>query len=75
MIKILLHFECPMRVLTVTFLQISCKPNINLELDCIIGKPMKRRFQRCIVLMEILSTFHTGIEYISVKNTLLKPLG
>ena len=33
-------------------------PNIDLELDCIFGKPMKHRFQRCIVRMEILSTFY-----------------
>jgi len=29
---------------TVTFLQIFRKPNIDLELDCMLGKPMKRRF-------------------------------
>jgi len=46
------------------------------ELDCICGKPMKRRFQRYIVCMEILSTFHARVEYISVreKATPFKPM-
>ena len=49
-----------LRVLTVTFFcKFLVKPNINLELNCIFGKPMKRRFQRCNVHTETLSTFHT----------------
>jgi len=43
-------------------------PNIDLELDCIFGKPMNRRFQVYIVYTGILSTFHARIEYISVKQ-------
>jgi len=34
---------------------------IDLELDCIIGKPMNDRFQRYIVRMEILLTFYTRV--------------
>jgi len=64
-----------LHVSTVTFLQISRKPNINLELDCIFGKPMKWRFQWCIVHMEILSTSHARIEYISVKNHTTETIG
>ena len=41
---------------------------VDIELNCIFGKPMKRRFQRCIVHTEKLSTFHARVEYISVKN-------
>jgi len=55
-----------MHVLTVTFLQISRKPQHWPQLDCIFGKPIKHRFQRCIVHMEILSTFHAQVKYIYV---------
>jgi len=65
--------------MSVTFLQISRKPNIDLELDCIFGKSMKRRFRRYIVHMEILSTFYIRVEYISVQEKMLfcpfKPMG
>jgi len=52
-------------VKTVTFLQIFHKPQIDLELYCIFRKPMKRRFQRYIVRMEIMSTFHVWVVHIS----------
>jgi len=39
------------------FCQLLSNPSINLELQFIFGKPMKRRFQRCIFHMEVLSTF------------------
>jgi len=54
----------------VTFLQISqfTNPNIDLELDCIFGKPMKRRFQQYTVCTAMLSTFHAQVKYISVKS-------
>ena len=42
-------------------------PDIHLELDCIFGKPMNRRFQRYIVHMQ-LSTCHAPVEYISVQT-------
>jgi len=54
-------------------------PNIGLEFDCIFEKPMKCRFQRCIVHTEMLSTSHAWVKCISVQqichwNT-LKPTG
>jgi len=58
----------------VTFLQISHKPNINFEHDCIFGKPMKCRFQRYLVCTEILSTFPVRIEYISVQKYVILPI-
>jgi len=36
--------------------------------DSTVGQ--KRRFQRYIVRMEIFSTFHTRVEYISVKTVI-----
>jgi len=56
------------------FCKFIAKP-IDLELDCIFGKPMKRRFQRCIVRTENLSTSHARIEYISVKNHAIETIG
>jgi len=47
------------------FCKFLIKPNINLELNHIFGKPMKRRFQQCIVHTEMLATFHARVEYIS----------
>jgi len=52
----------------VTFLHISLKPNTDLELDSIFGKPMNCWFQWYIVHTEILSNFHARVEYISVKQ-------
>jgi len=52
--------------------------NINLVVDCILGKPLKLRFQRYIVRTEILSTFHVRVKYNSVQNTPFcpfKPMG
>jgi len=43
-------------------------PTVDLELECISEKPMKRRFQRYIVRTEIFSTFHARVEYISFLN-------
>jgi len=40
-------------------------PHFDLEPDYIVRKPIKRRFQRYLVRTEIVSTFHTGVEYIS----------
>jgi len=57
------------------FCKFLANPNIDLVLNCVFGKPMKRRFQRRVVHAEILSTFHAQIEYISVKNVPLKPMG
>ena len=54
-----------------TFLWITRKPNIDLELDCISGKPMKRRFQWYIVGAETLSTFDLRVKYISVRRICL----
>jgi len=51
-----------------TFLQISRNPNIDLKFVCIFGKTMKCTFQRCTVLMEILSTFYAQVENISVQQ-------
>jgi len=43
-------------------------PSIDLELDCIVGKPMNRRFLWYIVHTEILSTFHArNIEVFKMK--------
>jgi len=39
-------------------------PHFDLETDYIFRKPIKRRFQRCIVRMEIFSTFHARVEYV-----------
>jgi len=57
------------------FPQISHKPNIDLELDYIFRKPMKRSFQRYTVCMEIMSTFHAQVEYISVKKYAIETTG
>jgi len=57
------------------FCQLLSNPSIDLKLEYNFGKPMKRRFQRFIVHVEILSTFHARVKYISVKIMPLKPLG
>ena len=49
-------------------------PQFNLEPDCISTKSIKRRFQRYIACMEIFSTFHTRVEYISGENMWFRPL-
>jgi len=51
-----------------TFLPIALKPSIDLELEYIFGKPMKYRFQRYFVHMQLLSTFHAGVKYISGRK-------
>ena len=43
-------------------------PDFDLEPDYMGRKPMKDRFQLCIVHIEILSTFHTRVEYISRRT-------
>jgi len=50
------------------FCKFLANPNIDLELDCIFGKPMKRRLQGYIERTEILSTFNVRVEYISVRK-------
>jgi len=57
-----------LRVSTVTFLPIALKPSI-------VEKPMKRRFQQCIVRTEILSTFHVRVQYISVTKYAIQTIG
>jgi len=52
----------------------ALKPSIDLELKYIFGKPMKRRFQRCVVRTEMLSTFHTRVEYTSVQKYVILPI-
>jgi len=64
-----------LHVSAVTFLQIFHTPNIDLELDCIFGKPVKRRFQRYIVHTEILSTFHAQVKCISVTTYFIETKG
>jgi len=54
-----------LRVISVTFLYISPQPHFDLQPVYITAKRMKHRFQRYIVRTEILSTFHTRVEYIS----------
>ena len=45
-------------------------PHFDFEPDYVIRKPRKGRFQRYIVRTEIFSTFHTWVEYISVKTVI-----
>jgi len=51
---------------SVTFLYISPQPHF--DLDYIVRKPMKHRFQRYIVRTKIFSIFHTRVEYISYQT-------
>ena len=53
-----------------TFLQ---NPHFDFEPDYVIRKPRKGRFQWYIVRPEIFSTFHTWVEYISVKTVIGQP--
>jgi len=57
-----------LRDISVTFLYISLKPHFDLEPDYIVRKPIKRRFQQYLVRTEIVSTFHTRVEYISRRT-------
>jgi len=50
------------------FCKFCANLNINLELDCIFVKPMKRRLQWYLVHTEILSTFHVRVKDISVRK-------
>ena len=45
-------------------------PHFDFEPDYVNRKPRKGRFQRHIVRTEIFSTFHTWVEYISVKTVI-----
>jgi len=45
-------------------------PHFDFEPDYVIRKPRKWGFQRYIVRMEIFSTFHARVEYISVKTVI-----
>ena len=49
-------------------LKFLANPNKDLERDCIFGKPMKLRFQWCIIHTEILSVFYAWVVYISVQQ-------
>jgi len=55
-------------IITVTFFYISPQPHFDLEPDYISRKPIKRRFQRYMVLTEIISTFHAWVKYISQQS-------
>ena len=57
------------------FCQLLSNSSVDLEFECICGKPMKRRFQRCIVRTEILATFHPRVEYISVTKYTIEIMG
>jgi len=57
------------------FCQLLSKLSIDLELEYIFGKPMKCTFQWYIVYTEILSTFHTQVEYISVTKYAIETIG
>jgi len=48
-----------------TFLR---NPHFDLESDYVVREPIKRHFQQYFVRTEILSTFHTRIEYISQRT-------
>jgi len=48
--------------------------HFDLEPDYIIRKPMKHRFQRCIVPTEIFSTFRAQVEYISRVQYVILPI-
>ena len=55
-----------------------CANPIDLKLDCIFGKPMKRRFQRYLVHTEITSTFtYESNTFLCEKSSfcLFKPMG
>ena len=45
-------------------------PHFDFELDYVVRKPRKWRFQWCIVRMEIFLAFHARVEYISVKTVI-----
>jgi len=57
------------------FCQLLSNYSIDLELEYIFEKPMKHRFQQYIVRMEILSTFHARVEYISVTKYAIETIG
>jgi len=57
-----------LRDITYIFCTFLLKPHFDLEPDCIIRKPIKRCFQQYLVRTEILSTFHTQVEYISQRT-------
>jgi len=59
----------------VTFLPIALKSIINVKFEYIFKKPMKCRFQRYTVCMEILSTFHARVEYICVTKYAIETTG
>jgi len=57
------------------FCKFLTNPNIDLELDCIFGKPMKRRFQWYIVHMEIFQPFMYESNTFLCESMPLKPRG
>jgi len=58
--------ESPFCVLQLLhFCTFLLNPHFDLEPDYIVRKPTKQHFQQYLVCTEILSTFHTRVEYIS----------
>jgi len=57
------------------FCHLLSNPSIDPKLEYISGKPVKCRFQRCIVHAEILSTFHAWVEYISLTKYAIETIG
>jgi len=57
---------------TVSFLPIALKPQHRPRTWVHL---LKRRFQRCIVRTEVLSTFHARVEYISVTKYAIETIG
>ena len=66
------HFACVVCQL-LHFCQMLSNPSIDLELEYIFRKPMKRRFQQCIVRPEINLFMHESNTFL-LQNTPLKPL-
>jgi len=60
--------ECCGKSILRDFFTFLLKPHFDLEPDCIVRKPIKRRFQQYLVHTEILSTFHTRVKYISRRT-------
>ena len=58
----LLYDNCYIRV------HFASAPHFDLEPDYIIRKPIRHRIQRCNLLREILSTFHTLVDHRSVRH-------
>ena len=57
------------------FCQLLSNPNIDLELEYIFGKPMKRRFQDVLSVQKYYQFFHARVEYISVTKYAVETIG